>query len=304
MVNISGLTTETVNEATRNIDEQDALGIVTMINREDKKVADAIEKELPQIARAVDAIAERFERGGRIIYCGAGSSGRMGTLDAVELTPTYSVLPERAFGLLAGGEKAMYVAVEGAEDSKELAVEDLKKVNLKPEDCVIGIAASGRTPYTISALEYGKEAGALTISITCNASSEMAGIADISIAPVVGPEAINGSTRMKAGTAQKMVVNMLSTGTMIRLGKVYQNYMVHVQPTNEKLVMRATRMISEITGADQEKALEVLEKADKHVAAAIVMLEADCTRGQAEDALEKTGGRVRPAIAQICEQKG
>lgn len=297
MVNIDGLTTETVNEATKHIDEQDALGIVTLINNEDKKVAEAIEAELPRIAEAVDAIAARFEKGGRIIYCGAGSSGRMGTLDAVELTPTYSVPPERAFGLLAGGRKAMYVAVEGAEDSREFAVEDLKAVDLKPEDCVIGIAASGRTPYTISALEYGKQVGAMTISITCNSASEMAKIADISIAPVVGAEAISGSTRMKAGTAQKMVVNMLSTATMVRLGKVYQNYMVHVQPTNEKLVVRATRMISEITGVGMEEALAALEEAEKKVAVAIVMIEAGCGKDKAQRALLETGGRVRKAIA-------
>lgn len=297
MVNIDGLTTETVNQATMHIDEQDALGIVTLINNEDKKVAEAVEDQLPRIAEAVDAIAARFAKGGRIIYCGAGSSGRMGTLDAVELTPTYSVPPERAFGLLAGGQKAMYVAVEGAEDSKELAVEDLKSVDVKPEDCVIGIAASGRTPYTISALEYGKKAGALTVSITCNGASEMARIADISIAPIVGPEAISGSTRMKAGTAQKMVVNMLSTAVMIRLGKVYQNYMVHVQPTNEKLVVRATRMISEITGAGMEEALAALEAADKKVAVAIVMIEAGCGKDEAVKALENAGGRVRGAIA-------
>lgn len=296
MVKIDGLTTETVNEATKHIDEQDALGIVTLINEEDKKVAAAIEPELGQIAKAVDAVAERFNKGGRIIYCGAGSSGRMGTLDAVELTPTYSVPPERAFGLLAGGEKAMYVAVEGAEDSEELAVEDLKAVKLTPEDSVIGIAASGRTPYTISALGYAKEQGCLTISITCNSSSEMAKVADISIAPVVGPEAISGSTRMKAGTAQKMVVNMLSTGVMVRLGKVYQNYMVHVQPTNEKLVVRATRMISQITGISEDKALLSLEKADKKVAAAIVMIESGCEKEAALDALSKAGGQVRRAI--------
>lgn len=296
MVNINGLTTETVNEATKHIDEKDALGIVTLINNEDKRIADAVEAELPQIAKAVDAIAERFEKGGRIIYCGAGSSGRMGTLDAVELTPTYSVSPERAFGLLAGGQNAMYVAVEGAEDSKEFAIEDLKSVDLKPLDCVIGIAASGRTPYTVSALEYGKETGALTVSITCNGSSEMAEVADISIAPVVGPEAINGSTRMKAGTAQKMVVNMLSTGVMIRLGKVYQNYMVHVQPTNEKLVVRATRMISEITGASPEKAAEVLAEADKKVATAIVMIESGCDRETADSVLLEAKGRVKKAI--------
>lgn len=301
MVNINGLTTETVNEATKNIDAQDALGIVTLINKEDKKVADAIEAELPQIAKAVDAIAERFEKGGRIIYCGAGSSGRMGTLDAVELTPTYSVPPERAFGLLAGGKKAMYVAVEGAEDSKELAIEDLKEVDLKPEDCVIGIAASGRTPYTISALEYGNEVGALTVAITCNSASEMAKVANISIAPVVGAESISGSTRMKAGTAQKMVVNMLSTGTMIRLGKVYQNYMVHVQPTNEKLVVRATRMISEITGVSMEEAAAALEKADKKVALAIVMIEGNCEKEVAQKALAETNGRVREAIRSVIK---
>lgn len=297
MVNIDGLTTETVNEATKHIDEQDALGIVTLINNEDKKVAEAIEAELPQIAKAVDAVAERFAKGGRLIYCGAGSSGRMGTLDAVELTPTYSVPPERAFGLLAGGQKAMYVAVEGAEDSKELAVEDLKAVDVGPEDCVVGIAASGRTPYTISALEYARQAGALTVSVTCNSASEMAKIADISIAPIVGAEAISGSTRMKAGTAQKMVVNMLSTAVMVRLGKVYQNYMVHVQPTNEKLVVRATRMISEITGAGMEESLAALEAADKKVAAAIVMIEAGCGKEAAEQALSESGGRVRAAIA-------
>ena len=295
MVKIDGLTTETVNEATRQIDQLDSLGVVTLINQEDKKVADAVEKELPQIAKAVDAIAERFAKGGRIIYCGAGTSGRMGTLDAIELTPTYSVPAERAFGLLAGGSDAMYRAVEGAEDSKELAIEDLKNVELTPDDCVIGIAASGRTPYTISALEYGT----LTISITCNGDSEMAKVAQISIAPIVGAEVISGSTRMKAGTAQKMVANMLSTGTMIKLGKVYQNYMVQVQPTNEKLVVRATNIISAITGADKETAHRTLTETGMQVPDAIVMLESGCTREQAKKALEATAGNVRKALEQI-----
>ncbi|MBS5063199.1 MAG: N-acetylmuramic acid 6-phosphate etherase [Hungatella hathewayi] len=296
MVNIDGLTTETVNEATKNIDELDSLGIVTLINNEDKKVALAVEKELPSIARAVDEIAARFKRGGRIIYCGAGSSGRMGTLDAVELTPTYSVSPDRAFGLLAGGETAMYKAVEGAEDSKELALEDLKGVQITKDDCIIGIAASGRTPYTISALEYANEVGALSISITCNGESEMAKIADISIAPVVGAEAVSGSTRMKAGTAQKMVVNMLSTATMIRLGKVYHNYMVQVQPTNEKLVVRATKMIAQITGVEEDKALAALESAGLNVPEAIIMLEGSCDRETARKALDQADGQVRKAI--------
>lgn len=299
MCNIEKLTTESINEATRNIDRLESLDIVTLINNEDKKVAEAIEKVLPQIAEAVESIVERFKKGGRIIYCGAGSSGRMGTLDAVELTPTYSVSPTRAFGLLAGGDEAMYTAVEGAEDSEELAVEDLKRVKLTADDCVIGIAASGRTPYTKAALEFGKQTGAFTISVTCNQDSAMAKIADISIAPVVGPEVINGSTRMKAGTAQKMVVNMLSTGAMIRLGKVYQNYMVHVQPTNEKLVKRAVKMIIELTGAKEELALKVLYEADKDVAAAIVMIECSCSKNQAREALLESGGQVREAIAAV-----
>ena len=299
MVNMEKLTTESINESTLNIDRLDSLEIVTLINNEDKKVAEAIEKVRPQIAEAVDAIVDRFKKGGRIIYCGAGSSGRMGTLDAVELTPTYSVSPDRAFGLLAGGEEAMYTAVEGAEDSEELAVEDLRRVKLTADDCVIGIAASGRTPYTMAALEFGKQTGAFTISITCNQASAMAKIADISIAPVVGPEVINGSTRMKAGTAQKMVVNMLSTAAMVRLGKVYRNYMVHVQPTNEKLMKRAVQMIKEITGAEEELALKVLYEADKDVAAAIVMIECGCRRDQAQEALLESGGQVRKAIGAV-----
>jgi len=303
MVNIDGLTTETVNEATKNIDQLDSLGIVTLINQEDKKVACAVEKELPNIAKAVDAIAKRFGEGGRIIYCGAGTSGRMGTLDAVELTPTYSVPPERVFGILAGGDTAMYRAVEGAEDSKELAVEDLKRVSLTDKDCVIGIAASGRTPYTLSALEYANEAGALSVSITCNKDSAMAAAAQISIAPVVGPEVISGSTRMKAGTAQKMIANMISTGVMVRLGKVYQNYMVCVQPTNEKLVVRSCRMISQITGADMEKARAALEDTGMNVPQAIVMLQAGCSKEEAETFLDRAGGRVRDAIDLIGRQR-
>lgn len=299
MCNIEKLTTESTNESTRNIDRLESLEIVTLINNEDKKVAEAIEKVLPQIAEAVEAIVDRFKKGGRIIYCGAGSSGRMGTLDAVELTPTYSVPPTRAFGLLAGGDEAMYTAVEGAEDSEELALEDLKRVKLTSDDCVIGIAASGRTPYTMAALEFGKQTGAFTISVTCNQASAMAKIADISIAPVVGPEVINGSTRMKAGTAQKMVVNMLSTAAMVRLGKVYRNYMVHVQPTNEKLVKRAVKMIGEITGAEEELALKVLYEADKEVAAAIVMIECGCQKDQAQKALSESGGQVRKAIEAV-----
>lgn len=295
------LTTETINDKTKNIDQLDTLDIVKVINEEDKTVANAVEAELPQIAKAIDAVAERFQKGGRIIYCGAGSSGRMGTLDAVELTPTYSVPPERAFGLMAGGEQAMYQAIEGAEDSEELAVEDLKKVGITENDCVIGIAASGRTPYTIAALRYANEMGALSVSISCNRDSAMSKVAQISIAPVVGPEVISGSTRMKAGTAQKMIVNMLSTGVMVRIGKVYQNYMVHVQPTNKKLVARACNMITQLTNVDLETTQKYLKECDMKVATAIVMILAACSKEQANQALAQCQGHVRKAIESLTK---
>lgn len=299
MSNINTLTTETSNENSKNIDLLSSLDVVKVINNEDKKVALAVEQELPKIAEAVDAIAPRYKAGGRIIYCGAGTSGRMGTLDAVELTPTYSVDPSRAFGLLAGGAEAMYKAVEGAEDSKELAIEDLKRVDLTESDVVIGIAASGRTPYTISALEYANEVGALSVSVTCNGDSEMAKVAQISIAPVVGAEVISGSTRMKAGTAQKMVLNMISTAVMVKIGKVYRNYMVHVQPTNIKLVARAKNMIQVITGVDEERAAELFDLSKGKVATAIVMESKNVDCETAEDALAKAEGKVRQAIESL-----
>ena len=296
MENIHSLTTETVNANTVNIDRVSTLEVLQMINNEDKKVADAVEKELPHIAEAVDKMKERFLNGGRIIYTGAGSSGRMGTMDAVELTPTYNVDPSRAFGLIAGGKEAMYHAIEGAEDSKELALQDLKAINLNEKDIVIGIAASGRTPYTIATLEYGNEVGALTISVSCNGQSEMAKIAQISIAPIVGPEVISGSTRMKAGTAQKMVCNMLSTATMVGTGKVYQNYMVNVQATNEKLVKRAQNMIAKIINISEAEAAELFEAAGKSVAVAILMHEKNVSREAAQAALDKAQGKVSTAL--------
>ena len=273
-MNLEGLTTEARNEATKKIDQVSTLEMVTLINQEDQKVAQAIEKVLPQIATAIDAAAERFKKGGRLIYCGAGTSGRLGALDAIELTPTYSVSPERAFGILAGGEKAMYQAIEGAEDSKELAIEDLTQHQLTARDVVIAIAASGRTPYAVSAIEYGKKVGALTISVTCNNQSPMNQLAEIGIAPIVGPEVITGSTRMKAGSAQKMVLNMFSTGIMVKVGNIYQNLMVNVQPTNEKLIQRATNIIKEAAEIEESQAKEYLEAAQLEVAPAIVMAKA------------------------------
>lgn len=273
-MNLEGLTTEARNEATKKIDQVSTLEMVTLINQEDQKVAQAIEKVLPQIAAAIDAAAERFKKGGRLIYCGAGTSGRLGALDAIELTPTYSVSPERAFGILAGGEKAMYQAIEGAEDSKELAIENLTQHQLTARDVVIAIAASGRTPYAVSAIEYGKKVGALTISVTCNNQSPMNQLAEIGIAPIVGPEVITGSTRMKAGSAQKMVLNMFSTGIMVKVGNIYQNLMVNVQPTNEKLIQRATNIIKEAAEIEESQAKEYLEAAQLEVAPAIVMAKA------------------------------
>ena len=290
-MNLEGLTTEARNEATKKIDQVSTLEMVTLINQEDQKVAQAIEKVLPQIAAAIDAAAERFKKGGRLIYCGAGTSGRLGALDAIELTPTYSVSPERAFGILAGGEKAMYQAIEGAEDSKELAIEDLT------QHLVIAIAASGRTPYAVSAIEYGKKVGALTISVTCNNQSPMNQLAEIGIAPIVGPEVITGSTRMKAGSAQKMVLNMFSTGIMVKVGNIYQNLMVNVQPTNEKLMQRATNIIKEAAEIEESQAKEYLEAAQLEVAPAIVMAKAHVDFQKAKQLLAEHDGRISEVLA-------
>ena len=296
-MNLEGLTTEARNETTKKIDQVSTLEMVTLINQEDQKVAQAIEKVLPQIATAIDAAAERFKKGGRLIYCGAGTSGRLGALDAIELTPTYSVSPERAFGILAGGEKAMYQAIEGAEDSKELAIEDLTQHQLTARDVVIAIAASGRTPYAVSAIEYGKKVGALTISVTCNNQSPMNQLAEIGIAPIVGPEVITGSTRMKAGSAQKMVLNMFSTGIMVKVGNIYQNLMVNVQPTNEKLIQRATNIIKEASEIEESQAKEYLEAAQLEVAPAIVMAKAHVDFQKAKQLLAEHDGRISEVLA-------
>lgn len=296
-MNLEGLTTEARNEATKKIDQVSTLEMVTLINQEDQKVAQAIEKVLPQIAAAIDAAAERFKKGGRLIYCGAGTSGRLGALDAIELTPTYSVSPERAFGILAGGEKAMYQAIEGAEDSKELAIEDLTQHQLTARDVVIAIAASGRTPYAVSAIEYGKKVGALTISVTCNNQNPMNQLAEIGIAPIVGPEVITGSTRMKAGSAQKMVLNMFSTGIMVKVGNIYQNLMVNVQPTNEKLIQRATNIIKEAAEIEESQAKEYLEAAQLEVAPAIVMAKAHVDFQKAKQLLAEHDGRISEVLA-------
>ncbi|MGX7058964.1 N-acetylmuramic acid 6-phosphate etherase [Vagococcus humatus] len=290
------LTTETRNPNTMNIDELNGEEIAQIINQEDQQVALAVKEVLPEIGQAIELVSERFQGGGRLIYIGAGTSGRLGALDAIELTPTYSVPSDQAFGILAGGNQAMYEAVEGAEDSKELAITDLKEHHLTEKDVVISIAASGRTPYAISAIEYGNQVGALTIAVTCNQHSQMNQLAQVGIAPVVGPEVITGSTRMKAGTAQKMVLNMLSTGVMIRSGKVYQNLMVHVQPTNEKLVARSIQIISEATGLSQEQSKYYFDESHQEVATAIVMAKTGKNYQESVQLLKKHQGRIVDAI--------
>lgn len=268
---IEQLSTERRNQNSMEIDQLKTADMIKIINNEDKKVALAVESALPQIEKAIDLATKRFEVGGRLIYIGAGTSGRLGALDAIELTPTYSVPAERAFGLLAGGAQAMYTAVEGAEDSKELAIEDLKKVSLAKNDILIAIAASGRTPYAISALEYAKKIGALALSITCTSNNEMSKLADVGIEVIVGAEVVTGSTRMKAGTAQKMVLNMLSTGIMIQTGKVYQNLMVNVQATNSKLIQRSINIVAEATGLSGTEATKLYKAAGQEINVAIVM---------------------------------
>lgn len=265
------LITEARNPASTHIDTMSTINMVKTINAEDQKVAQAVAKQNETIALAIDQAAEKFADGGRLIYIGAGTSGRLGILDATELVPTYGIEPKRAVGLIAGGKEALFTAVEGAEDSMTLGINDLQKIKLTADDIVIGIAASGRTPYVVGGLKYAKRSHALTIAIACVSKSVIGQNADIAIEAVVGPEVITGSTRMKAGTAQKMILNTISTGIMIKQGKVYQNVMIDVQPTNDKLIDRASRIISETTAISLKEAQTYLRLADNNVAVAIVM---------------------------------
>ncbi|WP_432205319.1 N-acetylmuramic acid 6-phosphate etherase (plasmid) [Cetobacterium somerae] len=298
-LNLKSLTTETRNENTMDIDQVSTMEMVKKINDEDKKVALAVEKELPQIAGAIDGIVERMKKGGRLIYIGAGTSGRLGILDASECPPTYGVSEELVQGIIAGGQEAIFRAKEGAEDSKELAIEDLKSKNLNKNDTVVGLAASGRTPYVIGGLEYANSIGALTVSITCNANSNVAKTAKIAISPVVGPEVVTGSTRLKSGTAQKLVLNMLSTGSMIKLGKVYGNLMVDVQSTNEKLVERAKKIVSEATGVDTETAAIYLKETNSNVKLAIFMILSKLSMLDAKAVLDKNDGYIAKALMDV-----
>lgn len=298
-LNLGKLTTESRNQNTLDIDQVSTLEMVKKINDEDKKVAIAVEKELPQIAKAIDSIVGRMKKGGRLIYIGAGTSGRLGILDASECPPTYGVSEELVQGIIAGGQEAIFRAKEGAEDSKELAIIDLKDKNINENDTIVGLAASGRTPYVIGGLEYANEIGALTVSVTCNKDSGVAKVSQISIAPVVGPEAVTGSTRLKSGTAQKLVLNMLSTGVMIKMGKVYGNLMVDVKATNEKLVERSKKIVCEATGVSIQESEEVLKETDFDVKLAIFMILSNLEKEVAKERLENSNGYIKEALNTI-----
>ncbi|BFH24120.1 N-acetylmuramic acid 6-phosphate etherase [Paenibacillus melissococcoides] len=290
------LTTEARNERTMNLDELSIEEFLRIMNEEDAKVAHAVREEIPQIAQAVAKIADSLRQNGRLIYMGAGTSGRIGLLDAVECPPTFGTLPEQVVGLIAGGEKAFIKAVEGAEDSRELGIEDLKNIHLTEKDTLVGIAASGRTPYVIAGLEYANQIGANTVAIACNKNSEVGKAAQIAIEIMNGPEVLTGSTRLKSGTSQKLVCNMLSTAAMIQVGKVYGNLMVDVQLTNEKLVERAKRIVMEATSCDYETAEKYLELADNKPKAAIVMILTGLTYEETLQKLEQARGFIRQAI--------
>ena len=293
---LSTLITEQRNPNSMNVDSLSALEIVQLMNEEDKQVPLAIEKCLPQIVQAVECIVTAFQQGGRLVYIGAGTSGRLGVLDASECPPTFGVSPEMVKGIIAGGERALRHPIEGAEDSKAQAVVDLQTIQFSSKDVLVGIAASGRTPYVIGALEYAKSLGSVTVSIASNPNSAMANIVDIAIDTVVGPEVLTGSSRLKSGTAQKLVLNMLTTASMILMGKCYQNLMVDVQASNEKLKARAIRIVMQATDCDKALAEETLKQADQNAKLAIMMILSGLDRVQAEALLEKHHGKLQLAL--------
>ena len=293
---LSTLITEQRNPNSMHVDSLSALEIVQLMNEEDKQVPLAIEKCLPQIAQAVECIVAAFQQGGRLVYIGAGTSGRLGVLDASECPPTFGVSPEMVKGIIAGGERALRHPIEGAEDSKAQAVVDLQTIHFSSKDVLVGIAASGRTPYVIGALEYAKSLGSVTVSIASNPNSAMANIVDIAIDTVVGPEVLTGSSRLKSGTAQKLVLNMLTTASMILMGKCYQNLMVDVQASNEKLKARAIRIVMQATDCDKALAEETLKQADQNAKLAIMMILSGLDRAQAEALLETHQGKLQLAL--------
>lgn len=298
-MSLENLLTERRNSQTTNIDSMSTIQLVRAINAEDAKVATAVGRQNEQIAKAIDLAYSKYHIGGRLIYIGAGTSGRLGILDAVELVPTYGISPKRAIGLIAGGKNAMFLAAEGAEDADQLGVTDLKKIKLNSNDVVLGLAASGRTPYVIGGLDYAQKIGAGTISIACVPKSLIGKHSQIAIEALVGPEVVTGSTRMKAGTAEKMILNMISTGVMIKEGKVYQNIMIDVKPTNKKLIDRSKRIISDCTGLDDDEASQLLIKSKMNVPLAILMNKMKLDFNQASKLL--TDDHIN--ISQIIEQR-
>ena len=290
------LTTESTNPASENLDQMTTRELVEVINAEDAQVAEAVALETDAIVAAIDTIADRLAQSGRLIYVGAGTSGRLGVLDASECPPTFNTDPEQVIGLIAGGAAALQRAVEGAEDSQEAAVADLEGIGVSKRDVVVGIAASGGTPYVLSALDKARSVGAATIGFTCNRAAPILQHADATIAVVVGPEVLAGSTRMKAGTATKMVLNMLTTGAMVRLGKTYGNLMVDLQATNAKLVRRASKLVSRLTGLAEADAESLLGRCDGEVKTAVVSHQLNVNSDDARARLAAVGGNLRTAI--------
>lgn len=293
---LGSLISETRNKDTLDLDSLSTLEMVTKFNEQDATVAEAVRMTLPAVAKAVDAAALSLSQGGRLIYMGAGTSGRLGVLDASECPPTFGVPHGLVVGIIAGGPGALLKAVEGAEDDEDLGVRDLQALKLTSRDMVVGLAASGRTPYVIGALRFARQTGCRTAAISCNPDSPVAHEAEIAISPVVGPEALTGSTRLKSGTAQKLVLNMISTGAMVKIGKVYQNLMVDMQATNVKLVDRACRMVCQATGCAAEEAEAALSQTDYAVKPAILMILSGITAPQALSRLEKHNGFLRAAL--------
>ena len=296
MVELQKIATEQRNPNTTHIDTLPTLEMVRLINQEDQKVALAVAQVAPEIARAIDVITRQLSQGGRLFYAGCGTSGRLGILDAVECPPTYSTDPELVQAIIAGGYPAIFQAVEGAEDDFDLGRRDLQERGFASQDVLVGLAASGRTPYVLGAMGYARELGAAVIAVTCCPGSEVDRMADIGIAPTPGPEVITGSTRMKSGTAQKMVLNMLSTGTMIKLGKVYGNLMVDVKPSNEKLIRRCVTIVREAVGCEEDQAVSALEACGYRPKVAIVMLLKKIDAEQARELLEQAQGRIARVV--------
>lgn len=302
VIDLSKMVTETRNRKTMNLDEMTPLELISIMNEEDEKVIAAVRTELPKIAQVVEWCTESLGGTGRLIYMGAGTSGRLGLLDAVECPPTFGVEPDKVIGLIAGGENAFIKAVEGAEDSETLGADDLKHIHLMPQDVVIGMAASGRTPYVISGLRYAKKIGCKTAAIVCNENSVMAKEVEITIELIAGPEVLTGSTRLKAGTAEKMVCNMISTASMVGIGKAYQNLMVDVVQTNTKLIKRAENIVIQATGCNRKEAQESLKNAAGHAKTAIVSILSNCKAEEAREKLAKARGHVRYAIKQTTKK--